>query len=268
MANYGFIISRHVNSDKTNKYWNECVRCIQKFHYGIPIVIIDDNSNYDFVKVDTESGKDYENVTIVQSEFIKRGELLPYYYFWKNHYWENAVIIHDSVFIQNRIPYITLKVNVLPLWHFGGIHRNENQYLCSKIAGYLKNNIRVKQMIHYNNNDLSNSMCINSKKDNWNGVFGVQSYIKYNFLNSLQEKYAIFNMLKCIQSRADRCCLERIMGIIFFLEDPTVRSIPSLFGSITNVIAKYGEISYDKHIEIIKKNGKANSPYVKVWTGR
>jgi len=264
MANYGFIISRHVNSEKTNNYWNECVQCIQKFHWGIPIVIIDDNSNYDFVK----SEREYQNVEIVQSEYPKRGELLPYYYFLKNHYWENAVIIHDSVFIQTRIPYIKLKTNVLPLWHFGGVHRNENKGQCLRIASHLKNNMEIKKMLYFNDTDISNTMSINRKKNNWNGVFGVQSYIKHSFLEKLQQKYALFNMLNCIQSRPDRCCLERIMGIIFFLEEPTVRSIPSLFGSITNVIIKYGEISYENHIETLKKNGKANSPYVKVWTGR
>ena len=268
MANYGFIISRHVNSERTNKYWNECVRCIQKFHYGIPIVIIDDNSNYEFVKSECESNKDYENVTIIQSEYPRRGELLPYYYFWKNHWWENAVIIHDSVFIQNRVPYRTLKANVLPLWHFGGLHRYEDPTLCSRIASRLKNNMEIKRLLHHNQADVADNMSINNNKGNWYGVFGVQSYIKYIFLDKLQKKYAIFNMLNCVQSRPDRCCLERIMGVIFFLEDPTVRSIPSLFGNITSVINKYGQISYETHKNILKNNGKANSPYVKVWTGR
>ena len=25
---YGFIITRHVNSDLTNLYWNKCIKCI------------------------------------------------------------------------------------------------------------------------------------------------------------------------------------------------------------------------------------------------
>ena len=31
MDKYGFIITRHVNSDKTNKYWNQCVKLIRTF---------------------------------------------------------------------------------------------------------------------------------------------------------------------------------------------------------------------------------------------
>ena len=68
MASFGFIISRHVNSEITNKYWNRCVRCIQAYHPGIQIIIIDDNSDYSFVKADIE----YKNIEIIQSEYPGR----------------------------------------------------------------------------------------------------------------------------------------------------------------------------------------------------
>ena len=42
---YGFIMTRHVNSEKTNRYWNHAVRCIKRFYPFRKIVIIDDNSN-------------------------------------------------------------------------------------------------------------------------------------------------------------------------------------------------------------------------------
>ena len=96
--NYGFIITRHVNSEKTNMYWNRCVRCIRTFYPLKKIVIIDDNSDQSFVKDEFN----YRNVIHIQSEFPGRGELLPYYYFHKNKFFENAVIIHDSVFFHER----------------------------------------------------------------------------------------------------------------------------------------------------------------------
>jgi hypothetical protein len=51
---YGFIVLRHVNSALTNEYWNECVKCIRRFYPQKKIVVIDDNSNKDFVKADFE----------------------------------------------------------------------------------------------------------------------------------------------------------------------------------------------------------------------
>ena len=89
MNSFGFIITRHVNSEKSNKYWNRCVKLLRTFYPHRQIVIIDDNSNYAFVKSDA----DYRNLTIIQSEFHGRGELLPYYYYIKNKFFENMPAI-------------------------------------------------------------------------------------------------------------------------------------------------------------------------------
>ena len=99
MNSFGFIITRHVNSESTNRYWNHSVKCLRTLYPLKKIIVIDDNSKKEFLNADHE----YENVEYVISEFPGRGELLPYYYLYKNHYFDNAIIIHDSVFIQKRI---------------------------------------------------------------------------------------------------------------------------------------------------------------------
>ena len=38
-----------ISSLKTNKFWNEAYNCIRKYYPTVPIMIIDDNSNYDYV---------------------------------------------------------------------------------------------------------------------------------------------------------------------------------------------------------------------------
>jgi hypothetical protein len=86
MDSFGFIITRHVNSDKTNNYWNNCVKLIRTLYPLRKIVIIDDNSDYNFVKQEHE----YRNLQIIQSEFPKRGELLPYYYFLKHKFFSES----------------------------------------------------------------------------------------------------------------------------------------------------------------------------------
>jgi hypothetical protein len=256
-STFGFIITRHVNSEITNHYWNECIVSIRKFHPYEKIVVIDDNSDSSFVK----AFHNFENVEYVQSEYHKRGELLPYYYFHKHHYFENAVILHDSVFIQKKINYEHLKINILPLWHFK-LHRNENIHNSFRIANYLKHsNIIKKELISSNIFDIAMGI-----KNTWNGCFGVQCFINYHFLNHLQSKYNVFNLLQCIKCRPDRCCLERIMGILFFLEEPKLSKYPSLFGDIL----KYSsfDFTYQKYIYNLKMNKKSQLPYIKVWTGR
>jgi len=260
---YGFIVLRHVNSELTNEYWNQCVRCIRRFYPQRKIVVIDDNSNKDFVRADF----DYKNIEYIQSEFPQRGELLPYYYFHKHHFFENAIIIHDSVFIHRRINFDALKnFKVIPLWHFSH-SKDENYKRSLEIASYLKNNHEIKnELIQFNNK----YHILGLQKSNWEGCFGVQSYINYNFLNFLQGKYNLFNMLKVIKSRSDRCCLERVYGVVIGLECNELNKVKSLFGNIIDYKQneyKWG-YSYSQYKEYINKHRKSPVPYVKVRTGR
>jgi hypothetical protein len=259
---YGFIVLRHVNSELTNEYWNECVRCIRRFYPQRKIVVIDDNSNKDFVKADF----DYINVQYIQSEFPQRGELLPYYYFHKHHYFENAVIIHDSVFIHRRINFDALKnFKVVPLWHFS-CGKDENIKRTLEICGYLKNNYEIKKELEV----VGNKYQLLGLNSCWFGCFGVQSYINYNFLDYLQQKYNLFNMLKIVKCRPDRCCLERIYGLVIGLECKELKKLKSLLGNIfTYKNGEYGwGYSYNQYKDYINKYKKSPAPYVKVWSGR
>ena len=253
MSSFGFIITRHVNSEKTNKYWNHTIKLLRSYYPCKKIVVIDDNSNQEFVKADF----DYKNIEIIQSEFPGRGELLPYYYFIKNHYFDYAVILHDSVFFHKRVNFELLKnINVLPLWFFYSDKENiENTF---RISRSLKNHFFLQNKL---NNDTINMM----PKQNWYGCFGVQSYIKREFLLELETKYGITNMIPQITCRADRCCLERIMGCIFFTENQKISGKKSLFGNIM----KYQTWGYtfDEYIANFK-NGNIPKNVVKIWTGR
>ena len=116
MVAFGFIITRHVNSHKTNKYWIRSVTLINTIYPDTPIIIIDDNSNVDFL---TDATLNLKNLTIVQSEYPGRGELLPFIYLLKHRWFDSAVIMHDSVFVHKKINFESgIKFDVMPLWHF------------------------------------------------------------------------------------------------------------------------------------------------------
>ena len=209
----------------------------------------------------------YKNIEYIQSEFPKRGELLPYYYFHKHRFFENAVIIHDSVFIHRRINFDALqKFKVVPLWHFSH-GKDENYKRSVEISNYLKNNYEITKELHILNNKYQ---VLGFNKQNWAGCFGVQSYINYNFLDFLQKKYNLFNMLKVIKCRPDRCCLERIYGLIISLECSELTKVKSLLGSIVSYSnGEYGwGYSYHQYKNYINKYNKSPAPYVKVWSGR
>ena len=252
---YGFIITRHVNSDKTNRYWNQCIKLIKTFYPLSKIVIIDDNSDYKFIKADFE----YKDLVIIQSEYPGRGELLPYIYYLKYKWFENAIITHDSVFIHKKINFDNLKYKVMPLWHHK--YDKENLQNLIRISSRLKNNKYIKYKLKSSNNVL-----LGLYNENFDLCFGVQCYINLNFLQSLENKYQISNLVSVILNRKDRCGLERIMGVLFNNEYLKNISCKSLFGDIFShhKAFSYTYDNYSDHLKVKKVAG----PFVKVWTGR
>lgn len=255
MISFGFIITRHVNSDITNNYWNCCVQCIRNYYPLQKIIIIDDNSNPIYLK----SEREYEKVEIIQSEYPGRGELLPYYYMIKLKFFNNAVILHDSVFFHRKInfEYLIGKAKVLSLWHFNLDTENVNNSV--RIATALQNTPILLR------NLTSTSINLNVKKKK--ACFGCQCFINLKFLLDLEKKYSITEMLTTVRNRQDRCSLERILGIIFEMESANQKvRIESVFGNIFNHPHfnkyKYLNYLYDK------ANNKLPVSVIKVWTGR
>jgi hypothetical protein len=217
------------------------------------IVVIDDNSNSAFVKSDFK----YKNLTIVQSEYPGRGELLPYYYYSIHKWFDKAIILHDSVFIHSRIPFETFNMPVLPLWHF-------HDYKLDNEA----NNIRIAKSLTHG---TELALYLTSKNTNllqqWNGCFGVQAFITHDFLTSITNKYKLNNLVNVIHNRRDRCSLERIFGLIFCLEYSKLTAVKSAFGDISNTPMSY-KYSYNEYINLLQRQNKVIKRVVKVWTGR
>ena len=192
---FGFIFTRHVNSNETNEYWKECIRCIRKYYQNNIIMVIDDNSSVEYI---TNDNVDLRNCFIIQSEYPKRGEILSYYYFHKYKLFDKAIIIHDSVFLQQDISQEVNGVsNVKFLWHFKNAY-DDNLVKEMYFIGQLK----------YDDNSQENLTKLTNiylQRDKWLGCFGVQSFINYEFLLLLENKYQITNMINYVKCRDDRC---------------------------------------------------------------
>lgn len=252
---FGFIITRHVNSEQTNKYWNHNIKLLRTYYPYKKIVVIDDNSNYCFVKAEF----DYKNVEIIHSEYPGRGELLPYIYFLRHKWFDNAVIIHDSTFIHKRIPFESIKVPILPLWHHP--YDKENLSNLLRIASYLRNNSFIKQRL---SGSEINVLGLNDTK--FNLCFGGQTFISHRFLTTLERKYNINNLVNAVTCRTDRCGLERILGLLFNNEYKDLNKIHSFNGDIRSHYCSF-VYNFDNYLADIKNN-IIRGTFVKVWTGR
>lgn len=257
MSNYGFILTRHVNSEKTNMYWNQAVKLIRTYYPLRQIVVIDDNSNQNFIKADF----DYKNVITIQSEYPQRGELLPYIYYLKYKWFPNAVIIHDSLFIHKKIPFENITVPVLPLWHHKYDHENESNII--RLTSSLKYNRFLINKLHKTDMVVS---YLGFSNDSFNLCFGGQCFIKLDFLEKIENKYKISNLINVIHNRTDRCSLERILGLLFCLEYPKLCYINSLFGDILTQPRAFN-YNYDDYTNDLNQK-RVLKPFVKIWTGR
>jgi hypothetical protein len=244
--NFGFIIVRHVNSEKTNNYWIESYKSIRKFYHN-KIIIIDDNSNYEYIKFD--DNLNIFNCEFIQSEYLARGEILGYYYFYKNRFFEKAVIIHDSVFINKYIDFDKYD-NIRFIWHFTSPWFDESAE--KKLIESINHTEELQQYYH--------------KRELIHGCFGVQSVISYKFLSHIENKYDLFCLLQLIDSRNERMNLERIFALICIHEDCSLSKEPSIFGAIHEYI-RFG-YSYEDYLEDRKNNNIDNKEIIKVWTGR
>lgn len=239
----GFIILRNIINSTTNEYWKECYRCIRRLYPDNRILIIDDNSNKRFT-----SNELLNNTMIIESEFPKRGEFLPYYYYLRTNFCEKVVILHDSMFIKKYINFNSLVNDYRILIHFGKEFINDRESFPSQL-----NMLRALNSPKLNN--------FYNKKDNnyWSGCFGSMSVITYNYLKQIDDEFRLEKLIPVIKNRIDRCGFERIIGCLLQSKNKT----PSLLGHLTaNCDWKLNFNNY--------KNNRYNSrlPIIKIFTGR
>jgi hypothetical protein len=236
MVSIGFIILRHVNSEKTGKYWKISYESIRKFYPENNIMIIDDNSNYEFI--DTNYENTLASTTIIKSEYPGKGEILPYIYYLKNKLFDIAVIIHDSVFINKQIDFNVQNYKIL--WEFE--HKwdqpKDEITLISKLDNY------------------EELLIFHSSKQLWKGCFGCMSVITYDYLNKINDKFNISLLLPGITSRHNRMSIERVIACLlqYFCKN---QSICGNIHKYCKFGLKFEEMKTINHL-----------PIIKVWTGR
>jgi hypothetical protein len=232
MSQIGFIILRHVNNKLTNNYWIHCYDCIRNFYPTHKILIIDDDSNYNYI---TE--KTLYDTTIIRSEYKKRGELLPYIYYLKYKLFDTAVILHDSVFINKYIDFSVNKYKFL--WEFD--HHWDQ----------IEDETKMIQL--FNDKEL---LSFYENKKLWKGCFGGMSIITHDYLSLVNSKYNISKLLDVVLTRYNRCSFERVIACLLQIN----QNNESLLGNI-HCYCKWG-ISFEE------KNYYNILPIIKVWTGR
>ena len=258
-ATFGFIMIRCVRKYFHNEYWIESYRCIRQTFPNAPILIIDDYSDENLI--DNHTRLD-EQAQLVRSELEPGlGELLGYYYFKSLRPFDKAVILHDSMFLQHREPLfstIQLTANITFLWHFDKEDvTNHNLKEQEKLISVLEPSVQ-ERLRRLRNSGTSF------------GCFGGSAVISLGFLEQLEKKYGLFNLLSVTRSRGDRMAFERVFAYCCIDAMRYGRNIApfSVFGNIFN---HYGCFTYNFWEYLVDKstsNVLDKMPCIKVWSGR
>lgn len=262
MDDFGFIILRHVNSEQTNQYWIHCYNCIRHF-YDNKIVIVDSASNPDFLD---SPKQELVNCEIIQSEFPGTGEISCYYYFYKNRFFEKAVVIQDSMFIHHKIDFTDFR-DVLFLWNT----ETEGQHdFYGEQMNFLNSMTKVK-----NNPELMNDILeFRASMGDWKLCFGPSSMVEHKFISSLQEEFSLFDILRNSDSFGTfeyRQAFERFYGLLCCYKKRELNEKPSLLGHIYDYVKRYQSgwfITYSEYIDNIDKYDNINLPIIKITTNR
>jgi len=192
----GFIILRHINSIQNSLHYLISYNNIRKYYPENHIIIIDDNSNKNFLYEHIDST--LYKTTIINSEYPGRGELLPYFYYLHNKLFDIAVIIHDSVYINKYIEFGDVTY-FKSIWDIGS-HQWDQPEDEINIIKYLNNS--------------HNLLDFHSCKHLWKGCFGGMTVINYDFLKTIDDMYNIKLLLDVIKNRYNRMSFERVIACI------------------------------------------------------
>ena len=280
---FGIIIIRHITDDETSMYWRYCVRTIRVNHPAVPIVIIDDNSSSAFLTDALKKEEaDLYKCRVIYSIYKKQGEFLPYYYFYlsQNSWFENALIIHDSIFFTQPLTNLDVVFDILDkhgflfLWHF--------EYLYEDVADEVKLISALK-----NGNDILDTVYYDRSK--WSGCFGSMAFVSYAFTVKMFETYALSSLLHEISTRRNRMSFERLIACTMIhaasksaaskSQEKSYYKMHSYLGCIHDY-CKWGLRFHEIKDEIIaaceeEKTSSSSSsssssqlPLIKVWSGR
>ena len=82
-------------------------------------------------------------------------------------------------------------------------------------------------------------------KELWKGCFQSMSYISHDFLQKINKKYNLYNLVKYVDTQEMYSCFERVFAVMFTLEsDSIVSSISGDFHFTSDL-----SLTYNKYLE-------------------
>ena len=213
---------------RTNKdlYWDEWYENILSLYENHNIYVI-----YDFSDNNDKLSKD---IKVIENSHFNVGIFLGYYYILKNNMEGKFLILDDKIILNSKIDENNINKSLFTFEHKWKIDEK-----------YIYNLLNVIE--------ADDNIILEFENYNWKGSFKSMSYVDSSFLKNINEKYKFQNLIKVIRNNQYEMAFERLLGLLFYLEqknsDPIIGDIHEELNKINNP----WNYTYDKYI-VSKKN--------------
>lgn len=222
---FGFIIPSYCSSKIHFLQLKRCLNSISKFHPDKQIIIIDDYSDINL----TEELKSYDKVKVVMSPVKSAGDMMTYEVFKNNPLFNKGVIIQDSMVLEKALININSIKTIKYIWYFTNHRLHWHKIKEPQTEYNKKHSINVHddavmdaiRRFVTKNEFKKYALDMFMKKDKWSGCFGCLSIIDYDFIEVLNKKTGILDLLKNMNDNRLRRVSESIFALscLFVLGD-------------------------------------------------
>jgi hypothetical protein len=215
---FGFIVPTCLRVEDHAKSLTECIQSIQTHNPGTKIVVIVDFSSS--ISLVEPCIKKFPTVVFEQSHYLVPADMLTFWFFLKNKYFDRACIIQDSMRVKKSI-HPNSSFDIQYLWHFTN-HRIQWHTIEEPQTEY---NIEHKIKVHDDlNRHVIGSFIANNgfrlyceknyfNKHTWSGCFGCCCFITYSFLEKMEAMTNITDIMMNMNSNRLRRSIESIFSL-------------------------------------------------------
>lgn len=236
MRRVGFIVATCIRKSDHMKSLEICIQSILRFYTSEQIVIIVDFTSE--LSMIQQMKDTFPHIIFETDVPHVPADMLMLYFFKKNHYFDLAITLQDSMSIFEPFDVENVK-DIEFLWHFTN-HRLQWSVITEPQTEFnMIHNIKVHDdlnmycITHLINNIAFKEYCtaIYFNKDKWSGSFGSLSLITYDSLIKLDKSTGIIDLMLKMNSNRLRRSIESIFALAcqFYLNKEIHSSYDGLY---------------------------------------
>jgi hypothetical protein len=248
-----FIVTTYLQTKQQEELFLRCIASIEKFHPGIPIVVLDDTG----ADVAFPISSIPASCHIEKTQFLKCGEVNAYAWAIQHrHEYSFFIYLHDSTILLKELPLDLSGAILRPMWHSTRYIKSDTQgsHLLPVLEGFDMKDLQTQYWSTLEHLRRGHGGQL---------VFGGMAMWDRELCEKLEKNSNFLEIAPHFDTRQKRCFFERFL----YAAAHTLRPFSAFREiSICGDIFNHGQ-AFNLHAGVNPAN--ACNPYIlKVWQGR